>query len=170
MRSLIATLALALMVFPVLAQESFLTEFQQKWKNAMDYTVELAESMPAEAYDFKPTEEQMTFTEQLLHMCNNMAWLSSSYLGGTRPEADLQKTDYSKAEMLEILREHFSAAATAVADFPAEQLEEEVSFFAGPMSKRQILILMNDHVTHHRGQLIVYARLKGVKPPRFRGW
>ena len=52
----------------------------------------------------------------------------------------------------------------------AAQLEEKVEFFAGPMNKRQILTLLNDHQTHHCGQLIVYLRLKGVKPPDYRGW
>ena len=52
----------------------------------------------------------------------------------------------------------------------SSDLDEEVQFFAGPMSKRQILVLMNDHLTHHRGQMIVYVRLKGVKPPAYKGW
>jgi hypothetical protein len=26
------------------------------------------------------------------------------------------------------------------------------------------------HQTHHRGQLVVYLRLKGIKPPQYRGW
>jgi len=52
----------------------------------------------------------------------------------------------------------------------AGQLDEKVKFFAGPMTRRQILILMHDHQTHHLGQLIVYLRLKGIKPPDYIGW
>ncbi|MGX5688737.1 DinB family protein [Arcticibacter tournemirensis] len=44
-----------------------------------------------------------------------------------------------------------------------DQLDEQVKFFAGPMTRRQILILMHDHKTHHLGQLIVYLRLKWNK-------
>lgn len=152
------------------AQSSYRAEYQQKWSNAQAYTLELAEAMPDSAYDYKPTEDQMSFKEQLLHICSNMAWLSSSYLGGQKPDVDLKKTDYNKAELIQILEQHFKAAAKAVEAFPMNQLEEKVEFFAGPMSKRQILVLMNDHVVHHRGQLIIYARLNGVKPPQFRGW
>jgi uncharacterized damage-inducible protein DinB len=50
------------------------------------------------------------------------------------------------------------------------QMDEKVKFFAGPITRRQILILMHDHQTHHLGQLIVYLRLKGIKPPDYIGW
>jgi uncharacterized damage-inducible protein DinB len=30
--------------------------------------------------------------------------------------------------------------------------------------------LMHDHHTHHRGQIIVYLRLNGLKPPKYVGW
>ncbi|HKK75484.1 MAG TPA: DinB family protein [Saprospiraceae bacterium] len=152
------------------AQDSYLQEFQQKWANAKAYTLELAQAMPEEYYDFKPTEEQMSFKRQLLHTASNMVWLSSAYLNGKKLEADLRSDDYTKAEVIELLERSFNNAAAAVIDFPVEELKTEVKFFAGPMSKRQIIVLMNDHVVHHRGQMIVYARLKGIEPPKFRGW
>jgi uncharacterized damage-inducible protein DinB len=151
-------------------QQGYLLDFQQKWENAAAYTIETAELMPDTLYDFRPTDEQMTFREQLLHIAGNMAWLSSSYLGGQRPDRDLRSADYDKTEILAILREGFELAGKAAAELPAAALEEKVEFFAGPMTKRQIVTLMNDHVTHHRGQLIVYLRLNGIKPPRYRGW
>ena len=170
MKTIFLTLALTVFCQILLAQTVYMEEYKQKWANARDFTMELAEAMPEEFYDFKPTEEQMTFKEQLLHIMGNMSWLTSSYLGGKKIEADLKKTDYTKEELLELLRQGFANGAEAVDNFPLDQLEDKVEFFAGPMSKRQILVLMNDHVVHHRGQIIVYARLKGIKPPRFRGW
>ncbi|MEL7124159.1 MAG: DinB family protein, partial [Bacteroidota bacterium] len=166
MKKINLTLALLFMTFMAWSQASFLSEFEQKWANAKAYTLELAESMPESAFDFSPTEEQMTFKEQLLHITSNMVWLTSSYLDGEKLEADLKKEGYTKAEVIQILTDGFDNAAEAVKNFPVEDLETEVKFFAGPMSKRQIMVLMNDHVTHHRGQIIVYARLKGIKPPR----
>jgi hypothetical protein len=38
----------------------------------MEYTLELAASLPEEWYDFKPTEEQMSFRQQLIHSMKNM--------------------------------------------------------------------------------------------------
>ncbi len=151
-------------------QANYLKEYQQKWANNKAYTLELAEAMPEEFYTYRPSEEQRTFQEQLLHIVGNMTWLTSSYLGGTKVAADLKKKDYKKAEVIAIMTSAFDLAAEATAKLPVEELETTVDFFAGPMSKRQIMVLMNDHLVHHRGQVITYARLKGVKPPSYRGW
>ena len=159
-----------LMGSTLFAQNPLLKEYEQKWTNAKKSTLELATSMPEEHFNFKPTEEQMTFKSQLLHMVGNMNWLCSSYLGGEKIDADLKNTEYSKAEVLSILEKGFDLSLNAVKNLSTEQLEEKVEFFAGEMSKRQILTLMNDHLTHHRGQAIIYLRLKGVKPPRYVGW
>jgi uncharacterized damage-inducible protein DinB len=101
---------------------------------------------------------------------SNANWLSSDYLGGKKLEQNLRNADYTKSEVIAILQEGFANVAAALENLKPEQLEEPVKFFAGPMNKRQIMTLLNDHHTHHRGQIIVYLRLKGVKPPRYVGW
>ncbi len=165
------TLTLAtLLVTITFAQSGYIEDFKIKWKNAAAYTLEIAELMPEEHYDFKPTEEEMSFQQQLLHIMSNANWLSSDFLGGEKLTQDLRTAEYSKAEVIAILREGFANVAAALENLQPEQLEESVKFFAGPMNKRQIMTLLNDHHTHHRGQLIVYLRLNGVKPPRYVGW
>jgi uncharacterized damage-inducible protein DinB len=152
------------------AQSTFLAEATEKWENATAYTFELAEAMPAEHYAYQPTEEQMSFQQQLLHMARNVVWLSHDYLGGEQMEVDREMEGASKAEVIAVLTQAMANAKQALAEFPEDKLDDEVDFFAGSMSKRKIILLLHDHLTHHRGQLIVYARLKGVKPPRYRGW
>lgn len=152
------------------AQSDFLAETTEKWDNATAYTVELAESMPAEYYTYRPTAEQMSFQQQLLHIASNISWLTHTYLGGDRLEIDREMTGATKAEVIVVLETAMANAKAALSVLPAEQLDQEVAFFAGPMSKRKVILLLHDHLTHHRGQLIVYARLKGVKPPKYRGW
>lgn len=152
------------------AQSAFLAEATAKWENATEYTLELAEAMPAGHYAYRPTEEQMSFQQQLLHMARNVAWLTHDYLGGEQIEVDREMEGAGKAEVIAVLTQAMANAKQALSGFPEEELDDEVDFFAGPMSKRKIILLLHDHLTHHRGQLIVYARLKGVKPPRYRGW
>lgn len=152
------------------AQDAFLAEATEKWENAMAYTLELAEAMPAEHYSYRPTEEQMTFQGQLLHMAGNVAWLTHDYLGGPKMKIDRDMPGATKEEVLNVLKTALAGAQQALRAFPADQLDDTVDFFAGPMSKRKIILLLHDHLTHHRGQAIVYARLKGITPPRYRGW
>ena len=140
--------------------------FLEKWENAKVYTLALVESMPEEFYEFSPTERQLSFKAQLVHIKANMDWLSTTYFGGTEPEA----TTEPKAELLKALSDSFDAVAEAVKATDVADLETTVEFFAGPKSKLQILNLLQDHLTHHRGQLIVYLNLKQVAPPRYVGW
>ncbi len=170
---LLPLLGLSLTAFAQ-SEAAHLKELQQKWTNAKAYTMALAESMPAEKYDFRPVEGEMSFAEQLTHLSSNMVWLCSDYLTTTKPprsrqeiEADSKK---SKAEILKGLEESLDYASATLKGFDPKQLNETVKFFSGPLTKRQIINLMNDHLTHHRAQAIVYLRLNGVLPPKYVGW
>lgn len=152
------------------AQDSFLADYKLKWKNASEYTLEFAKAMPEESYGYTPTEPEMTFREQLKHIAGNMVWLCSSYLGGSKTHIDPTQTGDSKKEIIDMLEKTFAYATLTIGQMTESKLDEKVNFPAGVMTKRRILMLMTDHVTHHRGQLVVYLRLKGIEPPDYRGW
>ena len=139
----------------------------EKWNNSKDYLIQMVEAMPEEDFQFKPTERQRTFAEQLEHMAGNINWLSSTYFNGQKAEF---AAEGSKQDMITSLQQTFDQAYKAVEATPEAELSEVVEFFAGPKSKWQILSLLQDHLTHHRGQIIVYLNMKGVEPPRYVGW
>ena len=149
------------------AQNDVLSAFLLKWENSKNYLIELAEAMPEASYNYKPTERQMSFQEQLIHIKGNMDWLSSKYFGGEKSEKINLK---SKIEIINHLKVSFDKVAEIIKNTPLNDLNTEVEFFAGPKSKLQILNLLQDHVTHHRGQLIVYQNLNNIEPPKYRGW
>jgi uncharacterized damage-inducible protein DinB len=144
--------------------------FLEKWENSKNYLIAIAEVLPEEHYDFKPTERQMSFKEQLVHIKGNMDWLSNSYF--TETEFKREKTAFpeTKAETIVLLSEAFDATLSIIKNTREEDLATTVDFFAGPKSKLQILNLLQDHVTHHRGQLVVYLNLNNVAPPKYVGW
>lgn len=157
---------------PVSAQSTnslFLRAAIQKLEHARAYTLQVAEAMPSEHYMFKPTEESMTFAQQLHHLAENLGWLSSVYLKNeTNPVTKkLQSDKNASIHELELVYDY---ALLALQAFPPQSLPDTVSFFAGPMTKLQIINLINDHQTHHRAQLAVYLRMVGVKPPAYIGW
>ncbi len=156
--------------FTLTGQADYKANFLKKWANAADYTIECAEAMPEELYNYKPTEDAMTFKEQLLHMVGNMMWLSTDYLKGEDHNFDLKNSDYSKQEVIEILSKTFELSTQAVEKLEIERMTEVVDFFAGPMEIQQIMILMNDHMTNHRGQILMYMRINDIKAPKYRGW
>ena len=150
--------------------DSLQVQLARKWANSKVYALKLAALMPEEDYDFKASAEEMSFKEQLLHIADNMNELSSSYLFCDAP-AKLDATKkLSKEEVLKILADAYDRGLKAHTNVATNQLDDKIKFFAGPMTRRQILILMHDHQTHHLGQLIVYLRLKRIKPPSYVGW
>ena len=149
------------------AQNDVLSAFLLKWENSKNYLIELAEAMPEASYNYKPTERLMSFQEQLIHIKGNMDWLSSKYFSGEKSE---KINLNSKIEIINHLKVSFDKVEEIIKNTPLNDLNTEVDFFAGPKSKLQILNLLQDHVTHHRGQLIVYLNLNNIEPPKYRGW
>ncbi len=172
MNRLLAFIIFVVIAFTANAQEmdSLNVQLAKKWKGSKTYALELANSMPEELYDFRPSPEEMTFREQLLHVADNMTWLSSTYLFVVAPTKQAKVAKLPKADLLKRLGEAFDLGLKAHSSVTKNQLDDQVKFFAGPMTRRQILILMHDHKTHHLGQLIVYLRLNGLKPPAYVGW
>ncbi|WP_298424258.1 DinB family protein [uncultured Kordia sp.] len=151
------------------AQDTPISAFLEKWENSKNYLIEMAEAMPEDKYDFKPTDRQKSFKEQLLHIKGNMDWLSTTYFSEDKKDVS-KKTYTTKAEIILALKEAFNNTANIIKNTSADELKKVVEFFAGPKTKLQILNLLQDHVTHHRGQIIVYLNLNEVKPPKYRGW
>jgi uncharacterized damage-inducible protein DinB len=144
--------------------------FLEKWENSKSYLIAIAEKMPEENYDFKPTERQMSFKEQLIHINENMEWLSITYFTNIEYKKEKKELSKTKKETILALENTFDVVLEIITNTPEEELNEPVDFFAGTKSKLQILNLLQDHVTHHRGQLIVYLNLNEIYPPKYSGW
>lgn len=147
------------------SQNDVKSAFLIKWENSKNYLLEIAEAN----YIFKPSERQMSFEEQLLHIRQNMVWLRETYFmkNGEKSKKIEPKT---KEEIISHLTASFNNVSEIIKTISNEDLSVEVDFFAGPKSKLQILNILQDHVTHHRGQLIVYLNLNNIQPPKYSGW
>ena len=152
------------------AQNDVKSAFLIKWENSKNYLLEIAESMPEDLYTFKPTERQMSFQEQLLHIRGNMVWLSESYFTNKNFKKSEKVNPITKQDVINDLEIAFNNVTEIIKKVEISTLTDEVKFFAGPKSKLQLLNLLQDHVTHHRGQIIVYLNLNEIKPPKFSGW
>ena len=152
--------------------EVLLKAHQLKLKEAMLYTLEVAEKMPEAQYGYRPTAEEMSFGEQLLHLGDNLVWLSSSFLA-EKPlphRSKVEGQEVNKAEVMRLITESYGFALRELQELDVETLTKEFPWKGGVMNKIQFLNLIQDHQTHHRAQAIVYLRLNQVVPPPYRGW
>lgn len=153
------------------ADSLFMQAALKKLEHAKVYTLTVAKLMPDESYGFKPVPEEMSFARQLLHLSENLGWLTSLYLKQDQnPVSKKELTITRKDSVIRVVQRSYDYAILALKEFDSNKLSEQVNFFAGPMNKLQIINLINDHQTHHRAQLMVYLRLKGIKPPSYVGW
>lgn len=172
MSILIAIMLFGSVTSPLYAQDNFIKDYLERFENSRKYLILLAETMPEDEYQFKATPESKTFAENLMHIGYAMDWHSQSLLGGR--EARDWKTDTtfvvankSKAEMIATIAETFDKTVELIEKFDISDFEDELDYLGLNRTKRQIFLLLADHITHHRGQMIVLMRLRDQVPPRY---
>jgi uncharacterized damage-inducible protein DinB len=151
-------------------EDPFIRDFLQRWESSKEYLVAVAEAMPEEAYGFKPVAEEMTFAEQLMHIAVVIEWHTFSRFGGLDTpfrSDDFREDGHSKDQIIRILEREFDKATEFIKMFDPYRLDETNTYAQFIRTRRQFLLLLADHVTHHRGQMLVYLRLKGIKPPNY---
>jgi uncharacterized damage-inducible protein DinB len=158
---------------PLFAQENnFIKEYLERLETSKNYLILVAETMPEDKYDFKATPESMTFAENLMHISWAMDWHSQSLMGGREArdwntDTELKVDKKSKKEMIATIEKTFDNTTEFISNFDINKLGERLDYFGADRTKRQILFLLADHITHHRGQMLVYMRLNGLVPPRY---
>jgi uncharacterized damage-inducible protein DinB len=140
------------------------------WDKSKEYTREFAEAMPDDKYGFKPTEEVWSFAEQLLHLAGVNYWFFATLKGEKPPksEKDLKAKGTAKKDVISMLEESFKYGDGFVEGLTDKIAHEEITRGKNKMAKWKIILFCVDHITHHRGQMVVYLRLNGIKPPQYR--
>jgi len=158
---------------PLIAQQdNFIEDYLERFENSRKYLILVAEMMPEDTYNFKATPETLSFAENLLHIGYAIDWHSQSLLGGRESREWKTDTIYkvankSKKEMIATIDKTFDETINFIKQFDTTLLNDELDYFGLNRSKRQIFSLLADHITHHRGQMLVYLRLNGIVPPRY---
>jgi uncharacterized damage-inducible protein DinB len=159
------------MSFSVMAQSYFKKEYPGVWQRATTYTLEVAEAVPADKYDYRLMEGSMTFHEQMAHVIQNLSFLSG-VVTGNRPDffKGKEPEELSKGELCVLLKEAFMHVSHLIEEVDEQTLQERIEFGGEKMPIENIFYLMRDHASHHRGQAILYLRMNGVEAPWYRGW
>jgi len=131
----------------------------------------MAEDFPEDKYDFKPTPEQRSFAEQLLHAAGSCYYFTNPVTGQKPPAGEDPKRDQykSKADIVAFVKKSFADGATALQSKGEKGLTTEVVYF--PQQKSRVVDIANGIIEHsgeHYGQLVVYYRLAGLVPPESR--
>lgn len=172
---LFAALACPLLVPTLFAADPLSTFYDSELSRTEREVTRLAEAMPADKYDFAPTNGTFTgvrtFALQVRHIATYAYQLASSDLN-EKPPVDLGKDDNgpdslrTKEQILAYLKGAFAMAHRSVAHLTAENQMEPVKSLYGERTRPRVAIMSmyNWHAFDHYGQMVVYARMNGVVP------
>jgi len=150
-----------------------MTEFVQDWKISKQFTLDVANAMPAEFYSFKPNPEEMMFGEQMVQIAGGNVFRFNQITGIQPPFVfDPAKPPASdKQSVLKMLERSFDYVIAVLPQITPEQLRRTwhiPSWRARPDPEgRAMIVNMLVHTAHHRAQCEVYLRIKGIKPPDY---
>jgi uncharacterized damage-inducible protein DinB len=124
-------------------------------ENSRKYTLSVAEAMPEASYSFKPTESVWNFGELLNHIAYGIQWWEANYVKGVQTDWAPPAAKASRQETIAYLRDAYTGLR--------KTLEK------GPLGDDAIkgFHATTDHITHHRGQAVIYLRCKGITPPEY---
>lgn len=171
----LSLLMLALCAAPVFAADPLAAFYDGQLKGVERDVTSLAAAMPANKYDFAPTNGTFTgvrtFAQQVKHLATIMYQVSAAGLN-QKPPVDIGSGENgpdsvrTKEQVLEYLKGAFAFAHKSIATLTARiELENVKSPFGGNMPRVLTASMPTSHSFDHYGQMVVYARMNGVVPP-----
>ena len=152
---------------PSFPATSFLTPTKATWESTRNLVLGIVEAMPEDKYDFKPVPGVRSFREITIHLIGENYGFFSRVSGDKLGDNTRFNSLKSRDEIVKALRESYDYGAKVWAGLTEEKALEMVEGRGGQRVQRwsAILGVIQDNMNHY-GNLVVYARLNGVVPPR----
>jgi len=164
-------------------QKEFLWELSIPEKQVMD----LAASIPAESFSWRPAENARSFSEALVHIaagCFMLLYRAEKYTPEVMkvcgsPKGDgmakwvalvrhslaIEKRTTAKNDVLALLKRGFAEVRHTFAEIGPDQMDASRDFGGETTTVRRIYLRILAHSHEHMGQVVAYARIMGYKVP-----
>lgn len=159
---------------------SFTKVLNNSLSSAEKEFVDAADAMPADKYNFAPTNGDFkgvrTFGEQVRHVAAANYIIAAAILGEAKPPVDTAGESgpasmTSKADIMKYLKDSFAYMHKAFSTVTSEQKGLEMAknpFGPGQMPKLALVLLEAGHPYDHYGQMVEYLRMNNIIPPASR--
>ena len=149
--------------------EAVKTQLIKEWQRAKAFTLEYLDAMPKDKYGFKAQDSIRSFSQQMLHLAQDIVIMVSTGTGKERIWQGQILEQRLSAQTADSVK-YFVAAGydygiDAIQNMDATRLEEMVKQKRFSETRFAWLLKAFEHQTHHRGQTTIYIRLLGIKPP-----
>jgi len=155
-------------------------ELANAFRTVRKNTIQIAEEIPEDKYDFKPTPDSRSVKQTLAHIATLTTFPTMlhgeripiekiDFMEYTRNvEADAATLD-GKAKIVAALKERGEAFAKMLEGLNDDKFfAEHITFRPGAVppsrSRFDLLLAAKEHEMHHRGQLMLMQRMLGITP------
>lgn len=140
------------------------------WEEAIEHCLDVAKAMPADTYNYKPTEVSKSFAEQMVHIAAANKLLTQRYVLGLKVKPNTPDTSkMSKEEILSLMKESFEFTTQTIINIEQEKLDETCKMYhsGNTVSRAFALFYVQDHLANHRAKSNLYLRMNGVETPEY---
>jgi len=152
-------------------------QMADSWRTVRKNTIQIAEEIPADQYDFQVTPDTMTVAQLLAHLASYTQWVGQLHFVEKKSEvtgADfgryigesnaMSATLTTKDAIIDALIAQGESLALHFETLTEAQLDELVSLPFGSKSRFEMLLGVKEHEMHHRAQLMLMQRMVGLVP------
>lgn len=162
---------------PVMSQNLAADMYLHQVHLVEDNLLRLADEMPADKYDFRPTDgafaDVRTFGEQVKHVATMIYMTAAIVLEEKSPYGPGTNDNgpdsiQGKEQIVEYLRESLAYARKAMGSLNEKNQLDLLKTYFGPMPRVAVAAGIAYHSYDQYGQMVVYARMNGIVPPASR--
>jgi uncharacterized damage-inducible protein DinB len=131
--------------------------------------VDLANSIPADKYSWRPEAGTRSVSELFLHVAAANYGIPTM-MTGTAPAPDFKREGFEtsitdKAKIIEQLNKSFAYAMAAVKKMSNADFAKAEKKLGPDANDGDVVYILVTHNHEHLGQSIAYARVNGITPP-----
>jgi len=142
------------------------TALRDTLPNRQKNTVAAVEAMPADKFNYKPSADQRTFGQLVIHMADANYFLCSKAAAVLAPKVEEVKDTDSKDKLVAALKASFDFCSDALEKMDDSKLGEATEGFGGKQVTRAwISLVLAGTWADHYAEAAMYLRLNGVLPP-----
>ncbi|MCM3242094.1 DinB family protein [Cytobacillus firmus] len=147
-----------------------LSDFFKSWEFEAGATSRVLKNLTDESLKQEVTSNQWSLGRIAWHTVTAIKVISSQ--AGLRFAAPSE--DWSVPSSANFIAESYTNASNNLIEaletqWADETLLEQIDFFGMKMTKGSLLLFLNQHQTHHRGQMTILMRLAGLSVPGIYG-
>jgi uncharacterized damage-inducible protein DinB len=130
--------------------------------------VSLAEAIPAEKFNWRPSDDSRSFAEVFLHVSGERYGILS--LGGAQPPASYDRKTYEKsttdkAKIIEELNKSEKFAEAQIQSMTNADFNNPLPKLGPQANAGDVIYILISDAHEHLGQLVAYSRVNGIVPP-----